>query len=59
MKKIMMLAFAGMLVSGAAFADGGKKCSKGKDCCKKESKKTAKSDAKKEVKENAEITKKA
>lgn len=41
MKKVMMFAVAALLVSGAAFA-GGKKCAKGKDCCKKEAKAKAK-----------------
>lgn len=37
MKKLMLVAIAGLLVSGAAFA-GGKECAKGKECCKKEGK---------------------
>jgi hypothetical protein len=35
MKKLMTIAVATLLVSGAAFA-GGKECAKGKSCCKKE-----------------------
>lgn len=41
MKKVMMFAMAALLVTGTAFA-GGKKCAKGKDCCKKEAKAKAK-----------------
>lgn len=37
MKKLMTMAVAVLLVSGAAFA-GGKKCADGKQCCKKEGK---------------------
>ena len=51
-----MLAFASMLIAGAAFAGDGKKCGKGKECHKKEEKKAAKADAKKEV---VVVTKKA
>jgi hypothetical protein len=40
MKKVFLLATAALLVTGAAFADGGKKnkkkCAKGKSCCSKE-----------------------
>lgn len=52
MKKIITLATAVLLVSGAAFAHEGKKCSKGKDCCKKEA-------AKKEASKKADETKAA
>lgn len=45
MKKVFLLATAGLLIASASFADGGKKnkkkCAKGKSCCSKE--KTAKS----------------
>ena len=43
MKKVFVLATAGLLIATASFADGGKKkkCAKGKSCCSKE--KTAKS----------------
>ncbi|CAN5438157.1 hypothetical protein BH10BAC3_BH10BAC3_43200 [soil metagenome] len=37
MKKLMTMAVAVLLVSGAAFA-GGKKCADGKQCSKKEGK---------------------
>ena len=42
MKKVFLLATAGLLIATASFADGGKKkkCAKGKSCCSKE--KTAK-----------------
>ena len=42
MKKVFVLATAGLLIATASFADGGKKkkCAKGKSCCSKE--KTAK-----------------
>jgi hypothetical protein len=40
MKKVFLLATAALLVTGAAFADGGKKnkkkCVKGKSCCSKD-----------------------
>jgi hypothetical protein len=43
MKKVFMLATAALMVTGMAFAqDGGKKCGKGKSCCKKEAKATRK-----------------
>jgi hypothetical protein len=46
MKKLMMFAVAGLLVSGAAFA-GGKECKKeGKACCKKEGKACCKKEGK-------------
>lgn len=35
MKKILMLATAAFLVTGISFAQDGKKCEKGKNCCKK------------------------
>lgn len=54
----MMLAFASMLVTGVAFAGDGKKCTKGKDCCKKEAK-TVKADVKKEVRSTVVEAKKA
>lgn len=66
MKKVMLLAMAAFLVTGAAFAGGdhkhdGKKCAKakecskdGKDCCSKDSK-----DAKKAEKPAAKKTTKA
>lgn len=42
MKKVFLLATAAMLVTGAAFADGGKKnkkkCVKSKTCCSKDMK---------------------
>lgn len=43
MKKIFLLATAGLLIASASFADGGKKkkCAKGKSCCSKD--KTVKS----------------
>ncbi len=43
MKKVFLLATAGLLIVSASFADGGrkKKCSNGKSCCSKD--KTAKS----------------
>ncbi len=46
MKKVFILATAGLLIVTASFADGGKKkkCSKGGSCCSKD--KTAKSVAK-------------
>lgn len=54
MKKVLMLATAAFLVTGFAFAhDGdGKKCAKGKECCKdmkdcKKDMKDCKMDAKK------------
>ena len=44
MKKVFLLATAGLLIASASFADGGKKnkksCAKGKSCCSKD--KTAK-----------------
>ncbi|HMO61998.1 MAG TPA: hypothetical protein PKC39_07105 [Ferruginibacter sp.] len=36
MKKMMLLAIAALLVTGASFAGDGKKCKKSKSCCKKE-----------------------
>ena len=43
MKKVFLLATAGLLIASASFADGGKKkkCSNGKSCCSKD--KTVKS----------------
>ena len=43
MKKVFLLATAGLLIAGASFADGGKKkkSAKGKSCCSKD--KTTKS----------------
>ena len=42
MKKLFLLATAALLVTGASFADNGKKkskkCAKGKSCCTKTSK---------------------
>ncbi len=47
MKKILMLATAVFLFSGVAFAQDKteKKCAKGKECCKKESKECCSKDA--------------
>lgn len=42
MKKIITLAVAAMLVTGAAFAGEGKKCGAHKGCCKKGAKEVAK-----------------
>ena len=51
MKKALLLATAALFITGASFADGGKKnkksCAKGKSCChkgccKKDAKATAK-----------------
>ncbi len=55
MKKVLMLAVAAFLVSGAAFAgnEGGKKkesCESKKECCKKGTKDACKKDDKKEAK---------
>ena len=37
MKKVFLLATAGLLIATASFADGGKKkCAKGKSCCSKD-----------------------
>lgn len=40
MKKVFLLATAGLLIASASFADGGKKnkkkCAKGKTCCSKD-----------------------
>ena len=38
MKKVFILATAGLIIATASFADGGKnkKCAKGKSCCSKE-----------------------
>ena len=38
MKKVLILATAGLLIATASFADGGKKkkCGKGKSCCSKD-----------------------
>lgn len=49
MKKVFLFATAAFLVTGVSFAhDGdGKKCVKGKDCCK-DTKKDAKKDARAE-----------
>lgn len=47
MKKLLVLAVSGLLFSGAAFA-GGKECSKGKECCKKEGKACCKKDGSQE-----------
>lgn len=45
MKKVFMLVTAALMVTGMAFAqDGGKKCSKGMKCCKKEAKAPKKAD---------------
>jgi hypothetical protein len=52
MKKLMMVAVAGLLFSGAAFA-GGKNC-KDKEACKKESKTSSKEKSSKEVKKEKE-----
>lgn len=42
MKKVLLLATAALLFTGASFAEGGKgkkkKCAKGKSCCSKSSK---------------------
>ncbi len=42
MKKVFLLATAALMVTGIAFADGGKKnkkkCAKGKTCCTKDAK---------------------
>lgn len=51
MKKLFILATAAVMVSGAAFADGGKdkkkKCAKGKSCCTKTAKGCCKDKAEK------------
>jgi hypothetical protein len=40
MKKVFLLATAGLLIASVSFADGGKKnkkkCAKGKSCCSKD-----------------------
>ena len=48
MKKILLLATAAFLFTGAAFAQdkAEKKCAKGKECCKKEGKDCSKDAAK-------------
>jgi hypothetical protein len=46
MKKILTLATAVLLMSGAAFAHEGKNCGKDKNCCKKGSKKEIKKETK-------------
>jgi hypothetical protein len=38
MKKVIALAMAAVLVTGAFAGGGKKKCAKGKACCKKEAK---------------------
>lgn len=51
MKKLFILATAAFMISGAAFADGGKnkkkKCAKGKSCCTKTAKSCCKDKAEK------------
>lgn len=54
MKKVILFAAAALLFTGLAFANNGdkgkgKKCAKGKSCCKKEGKSTAKTKDKKET----------
>ena len=46
MKKILTLATAALLFTGAAFAHEGKNCGKDKGCCKKSAKKECKKDDK-------------
>jgi hypothetical protein len=61
MKKVFLLATAAFLFTGFAFAHGdGKKCGKGKDCCKdsKECKMNCK-DEKKDAKAETKTTAKA
>jgi len=54
MKKILTLATAALLFTGAAFAHEGKNCGKDKGCCKKgSSKKECKKDDKHAAKEEA------
>ena len=55
MKKLLTLATAAFLFTGAAFAHEGKKCAKGKECCKKE---TAKKDCCKKMKSSTSLAKK-
>lgn len=50
MKKVLLLALAGLMVTGVTFADNGKKCKKSSSCCKKASKKCCKKDKEKEEK---------
>jgi len=58
MKKVFLLVTAAFLVTGFAFAQDGKKCAKGKDCCSKDCKKDEKKDAK-ATKTTAKATKTA
>jgi len=53
MKKFLLLALAGLMVTGVTFADHGKgkKCKKGASCCKKSGKKCCKKDGKEKEKE--------
>jgi hypothetical protein len=50
MKKFLVLAIAGLMVTGVTFADNGKgkKCKKSSSCCKKSGKKCCKKDKEKE-----------
>ncbi len=60
MKKVIVLAMAAFLVTGASFANDhkhdGKKCAKAKECSK-EGKECCSKDAKKETKETKEAKK--
>lgn len=53
MKKFLLFALAGLMVTGVTFADNGKgkKCKKSSSCCKKSGKKCCKKDSKEKEKE--------
>lgn len=58
MKKLITLAVAALLVTGAAFAGEGKKCGSNKGCCKKGAKEMTKKAEKPEETKSTEEAKK-